>query len=179
MLKFNFLARAPQKRGGLFCLLALFLISLLLPFPQVSFFALSNSPNSPKKKPKKKRGCCVLGIAYKSGPGKVVLEQICALPKASVFHFRLKNLPSTCTYPAATILRDQNGRRYRMLSHTGLPDCSNRKLQTKGNMSFTWIFERLKPNTSRISLIEALDPITQGMGHWYWRNVSLSHCKFD
>ena len=151
---------------------------LFLAFPQSSF-ALTDFYVPPPKASKKKKPCCALGIAYRSGPGKVVLEQICMRPKVSVFHFRLKNLPSTCTYPEATVLKDQNGRRYKMISHTGLPNCASRRMQTKANMSFTWIFERLKANTRRISLIEALDPITQGMGHWYWRNVSLKHCKFD
>ena len=166
-------------RLGLFPLPFLFLIFLLFFFPQTPFFALSDISPLRKVPKKKSRPCCTLGIAYESGPGKVLLEQICMRPKVSVFHFRLKNLPATCTYPQATILKDQKGRRYRMLRHTGLPDCSSRKLQMKANISFTWIFERLKPNTRRITLIEALDPVTQGMGHWYWRDISLGHCKFD
>ena len=151
---------------------------LFLALPSLSF-AITDFYVPPPKLSKKKRLCCALGIAYKSGPGKVILEQVCMRPKASVFHFRLKNLPSTCTYPGATVLRDQDGRKYPMISHTGLPNCASKRLQTKANMSFTWIFERLKPNTRRISLVEALDPITQGMGHWHWRNVSLRHCKFN
>lgn len=154
------------------------LLSLLFfIFPRVSF-AHTDLYAPPPKSTKKKRPCCSLGIAYRSGPGKVVLEQICQRSKTSVFHFRLKNLSSTCTHPEATILEDEKGRSYKMLRHTGLPACASGKLQTKANISFTWVFERLRPNTRRINLIEALDPVTQGMGHWYWRNVSLTHCKF-
>ncbi len=126
----------------------------------------------------KKTPCCAIGISYRSGPGKVFFEQICMEKQSAVLHFRTIALPRTCTHPLATIVKDQKGRSYSMLTHTGLPTCSSGEFQIKSDVPFTWTFEKLKPDVHRITVIEKPDPVTSGMGHWVWRNVNISHCKF-
>lgn len=152
------------------CLLALFVLS----------HEASLSPTSRRNPPKqkKKKLCCDLGIAYLSGPGKVVLDQVCAHPRHSTFHFRTVKLGGTCTHPAATILKDQRNRKYKMLHHTGLPPCASGRLQLEANTHFSWSFEPLKKGITSISIIEENAPVTSGMGHWAWRNVEIKHCKF-
>lgn len=136
-------------------------------------------PPVEKKAPKKgkKRSCCKLGIGYKSGPGHVVLEQICTKKKRSVFHFRTVNVANTCIHPPATLLKDQKGRYYKLLGHSGLPPCSGKKMQKKPNTRFLWSFQRLPRSVRKVTVWEASDPITMGMGHWAWRNINVAHCK--
>ncbi len=143
-----------------------------------SLFFLSNiSASDVVLKKKEEKPCCVLGIAQKSGNGIVILEQMCNSKNVTTFHFRVNNLSSCCTYPPATMLFDDKGGKYPMLDHSGLPSCDSTYIQSLPNANFSWSFKRLKSKTSRISIIEAQDPVTNGMGHWAWRDISIKHCK--
>ncbi len=124
------------------------------------------------------QSCCRLGIAYNSGPGRVVLDRICQKTEATTIHLRLVNLEAACTHPAGTVLRDQAGRRYRMKSFTGLPACQSDGPGSRPNARFTWSFEPLQPRAQRITLEEVEDEVTRGLVFWAWRDVDVSHCGF-
>lgn len=128
-------------------------------------------------KPKKKAPCCRMGIAYRSGPGMVVLDRICATKKKTVVHLRTVRLRSVCTFPPATIIRDEKRRRYSMIAHTGLPNCKKGTSQ-RLYQRFTWTFRPLRRGVKRITVIELSANETAGMSYWAWRNVKIDHCRF-
>jgi len=147
------------------------------------YFSLSIVParatgRAEEKVEKQPARCCVLGIAYNSGEGRVVLEQVCREPNSSVFYFRIENMSYACTYPPSTFLRDQSGHSYRMLSHFGLPDCTTGERSVRPNIRFTWSFEPLARGVRKISLVEEEDEATAGLSFWAWRDVNVSHCEF-
>ena len=139
---------------------------------------LLKAKKKPKKKeraPKKPKPCCKLGIAYRSGSGLVVLEQICKQSTATVVHLRTVNLNRVCTYPPATFIIDGRGRRYPMLAHSGLPNCANGTNRVR-NVRFTWVFKPLRPGVKRVTVIEVNAQATAGYAYWAWRNVDISRC---
>ncbi len=117
-------------------------------------------------------------MAYLAGGGKVTLTQICQTASRSVFHFKTERVSSACTHPDGTVLRDESGRRYRMLRSAGLPDCSSGRFSSKPNLRFRWEFRKLKPGVKKITLLEVEDDVTAGLSFWAWRNVKVAHCKF-
>ncbi len=129
----------------------------------------------PKKEEAPPRPCCRLGIAYRSGRGMVVLDRLCLEPDRTIAHLRTVDLASVCTYPPATIMRDSNGKRYHMISHTGLPNCT-RGTSKKPNLHFTWVFQPLPRTAKSVTIIELEDNVTAGFSYWAWRNVSLAGC---
>lgn len=132
----------------------------------------------PEEKPERRR-CCPLGVAYNSGGGRVVLDQICRNARATIVHLRLAGgLSAACTHPAGTILKDQSGRRYRMTDFAGLPSCASGEYADRPNARFTWTFEPLANQTRKITLLEVEDEVTQGLVFWGWRDVDVSHCRF-
>ncbi|MBX7057126.1 MAG: hypothetical protein K1X75_03600 [Leptospirales bacterium] len=122
--------------------------------------------------------CCPLGIAYQSGPGRVVLDRVCRKPSRTEFHLRLVNLDAACTHPPGTILRDQTGHRYLMRSFRGLPSCQSAQFVSRPNARFVWSFEALPSGARTITLEEVEDETTRGLTFWVWRDVDLSHCSF-
>lgn len=140
--------------------------------------ALLATVAKPEEKPERRR-CCPLGVAYNSGGGRVVLDQICRNARATVVHLRLAGgLSAACTHPAGTVLKDQNGRRYRMTDFAGLPSCASGEYADRPNARFTWTFEPLANQTRKITLLEVEDEVTQGLVFWGWRDVDVSHCRF-
>lgn len=141
--------------------------------------ALSATITNPKPPEKKEedRPCCHVGVSYLSGPGKVTLTQICNRGDRSIFYFRTRNLDSTCTHPSGTLLRDQKGRRYRMTSFSGIPGCSSGRFSSEKNMKFRWVFERLKPDVKKFTLLEVENEVTQGLIFWAWRDIDVSKCQ--
>lgn len=132
--------------------------------------------NKPEPEPER-RPCCALGISYLSGPGKVVLEQVCNRGNQTVFYLRTEGLPATCTHPPGTILTDQNGHRYAMVGFDGMPSCQSGSFTSSANTRFTWSFQKLQSGVSSITLMEVEDPVTAGLTFWAWRNVSVQHCQ--
>lgn len=133
----------------------------------------------PKKEKPHKNLCCNVGISYKTGPGKVMLQKICNKGRYSVFYMRSYSLTSTCTNPGGTVLKDQSGKRYAMIAYRGIANCRSRNYSVNHKQGyFQWTFERLNPGVRAIDLVEMEDEITSGMTFWAWRKVSLRHCKF-
>lgn len=124
------------------------------------------------------RKCCVYGIGYESGGGIVVFEKICQTKKASTFHFRMENVGFACTHPPSTILKDDKGRKYRMINHGGLPDCESGKRSRSPNVRFQWTFEAIRKDAKRIDLVEVEDEATAGLSYWAWREIDVAKCKF-
>ncbi len=129
----------------------------------------------PKKEEAKPKPCCRLGIAYRSGRGLVVLDRLCLEKDRTIAHFRTVDLSSVCTYPPATIMRDGTGRRYHMISHSGLPNCT-RGTSRSPNMHFTWIFQPLPNDVKKVTIIELEDNVTAGFSYWAWRDVNITAC---
>lgn len=176
--------RAYRRRIGLSGVCALLLaapvglaIQTRAPVPIERRLGATVAKPQPEPKPER-RPCCAVGIAYNSGPGQVVLEQICNRGGASHFLFRLEGLDSACTHPPGTVLRDQNGRRYAMRSFSGIPACNSGIFSQPAQRRFTWVFERLPRSVRKITLLEVEDEVTSGLVFWAWRDVDLSHCKF-
>jgi hypothetical protein len=172
--------RTPARRPGTAAGLAmLFLCGLgLAAYGALSSGAVLATVAKPEEKPERRR-CCPLGVAYNSGGGRVVLDQICRNARATIVHLRLAGgLSAACTHPAGTILKDQSGRRYRMTAFTGLPSCASGDYADSPNARFTWTFEPLANQTRKITLLEVEDEVTQGLVFWGWRDVDVSHCRF-
>ena len=129
----------------------------------------------PKTEEKPPKPCCRLGIAYRSGKGLVVLDRLCVERERTIAYLRTVKLSSVCTYPPATIMRDGTGRRYHMMSHTGLPNCT-RGTSKKPNVHFTWIFQPLKSGVKTVTIIELEDNVTAGFSYWAWRDVNVGAC---
>ena len=148
----------------------------------IIFFGLISQKNlsatDAKKINKQTKKCCNIGVAYTSGPGYVLLEKMCNETNLTTFYFRTSNLSTCCTYAPATILFDEKGRKYNLIDYQGLPSCIDTVIQSPPNSKFKWSFEKLKSKSNRISIIEAPDPATEGMGHWAWRNLDIRQCKF-
>lgn len=132
----------------------------------------------PEKKPEK-RPCCAIGIAYIAGGGKVTLTQVCNTKGRSIFHFQTHGVGSACTHPPGTVLRDQRGRRYPMIAAFGLPDCKTGQFSQTPDLKFRWEFQQLKPDVTEFTLLEVEDEVTSGLSFWAWRNIDVSHCKFQ
>lgn len=179
-------ARKPRRRGlwtgrlilwGLAAVFVVFAAGLSQePLIGPTIYAKVTKPQ-PEKKPQK-RPCCALGIAYLAGGGRVVLTQVCNLKNRSVFHFKTKDVGGACTHPPGTVLRDQKGRRYRMLSAHGLPNCESGNFSQQPNLKFRWEFTRLRSDVKKFTLLEVEDDVTSGLSFWAWRDVDVSHCQF-
>lgn len=146
------------------------------PLSESELLATVTNPE-PEKTPKK-RPCCAIGIAYLAAGGKVTLTQVCNQKNRSIFHFKTHAVGSACTHPPGTVLRDQKGRRYKMIAAHGLPQCSTGNFSQKPNMKFRWEFTRLKSDVKKFTLLEVEDDVTSGLSFWAWRNIDVSHCKF-
>lgn len=161
--------RSATVRGA-FCLLLAF--GLLVPNSNQATVVVVK----PRKEEKSPKPCCRVGIAYRSGKGLVVLDRLCLKRDRTIAHLRTVDLSSVCTYPPATIMRDATGRRYHMMSHSGLPNCT-RGTSKKANVHFTWIFQPLKSGVKSVTIIELEDNVTAGFSYWAWRNVNVARCS--
>ncbi len=144
-------------------------------FLSSSLYATDAAVSPEERKP---RPCCPVGIAYNAAGGSVILEQICSENNTVVFHMKTKNMAQACTHPPSTILRDQTGKRYQMVSHRGLPDCESGERSSQPNLSFQWTFEKLSASARTLALVEVEDTVTEGLSFWAWRNVDISRCRF-
>ena len=124
------------------------------------------------------RPCCVLGIASYIGKSAVVLEQICKTGTSMEMYFHTKDMAGTCVHPPSTVLLDQNGKRYTLLSSRGLPECSKGQLNDKPDIQFSWTFQSFGKEVKAFTLREVEDEVTLGMLYWIWEDVDVSHCKF-
>lgn len=158
--------------GGLLTLAVFSLGSCLLGPSELQATVVVVKPQQSQKE----QPCCRLGIAYRSGPGMVVLDRICQRKGRTVVHLRTIRLPGVCTYPPATILKDGKGKRYKMMTHSGLPNCT-RGTSRRPNAHFTWVFQQLPKAVKKITLIELEDDATSGYSYWAWRDVDVQRCK--
>ena len=151
----------------------------------IFFFLIANiGINSSQKKEKDKkdkpasRPCCVLGLATHIGNSSVILEQICRTENSMAIYFHTKNMAGTCVHPPSTLLLDQNGKRYNLISSKGLPECSTGKLNEKPDAKFIWVFQPFGKDVKSFTLREEEDEVTLGMLYWVWNDVDVSHCRF-
>ncbi|MCR9143088.1 MAG: hypothetical protein NXI24_12615 [bacterium] len=180
-------ARSRSSSAAGWTLIALFAISAMMaigsgfldPSGTANWSALSATVTKPEpKKEPKKRPCCRIGIAYLTGGSKVTLTQVCNTRSRSIFHFKTQGVASACTHPPGTVLRDQKGRRYKMLAAHGLPECSSGNFSESPNLRFRWEFTKLKSDVKKFTLLEIEDNITEGLAFWAWRDIDVSHCRF-
>lgn len=121
--------------------------------------------------------CCRLGIAYRNGPGVVVLDRICASRQKTVVYLRTIGLKNVCTYPPTTMIRDGKGRHYPMIRYRGIPNCKNGSTN-KENVKFVWVFKPLSQGVTEITLLEQYSPALSGLSFWIWRDVKVEQCHF-
>jgi hypothetical protein len=160
------------------------LLSVFTAFWGILFLFFSTDliyPTQQKTKKENKpetQSCCVLGLASYIGKSSVVLEQICKTGSSMTIYFHTKDMAGTCVHPPSTLLKDQNGKRYPLLSSNGLPDCAKGKLNEKPDIQFSWVFNSFGSDVKTFTLREVEDEVTLGMLYWIWEDVNVSHCKF-